>query len=395
MDTIQQLEQQYHFQLYKRFSITIVSGKGSRITDSNGNEYIDALAGIAVNSVGHCHPNVVEAIKTQAEKLIHTSNLYYTEPQAKLAKLLTEISGLDRVFFTNSGVEAAEGAIKLARRYAFKKGRSGRVLSFEGCFHGRTLATVAMGKKKYQEGFGPLPEGFAKTPFNDITKFRKNIDEDIIAVILEPVQGEGGIKQVNSDFLKEICDICRKKDILIIFDEIQCGMGRTGKMFAFQHCGVMPDILTSAKALGGGFPIGAVMAREEVASAFDPGIHGTTFGGNPLGCAAAFAAVNTILSENLPERAKENGDYFIEKLRKAAAGSKAIKEIRGIGLMIGIELNFNGGEVVNKMLDKGVLANCTSDVVIRLLPPLIISKSELDIVFEVLMDSISEVESNG
>ena len=395
MDLAQKLEKEHHFQFYKRFPITFVKGSGTRLTDSNGKEYIDALAGIAVNSVGHCHPNVVKAIQIQAEKLIHISNLYYNEPQSKLARLLTEVSGMDRVFFTNSGCEAVEGAIKLARRYAHKNGRTGKIISIDGCFHGRTLATTAMGKKKYQEGFEPIPEGFDTIPPNDIGAFKDMLEEEVIAIIIEPVQGEGGIRLVDRDYFKEVERICKERHVLLILDEIQCGMGRTGTMFAFQHFGVTPDILTSAKALGGGFPIGAVLAREEVATAFDYGTHGTTFGGNPLACVAAYATVSTILSENLYSQARQKGDYFIGKLKEAARDLCAIKEIRGIGLMIGVELDFKGAEVVTKMMEKGVLANCTEDTVIRLLPPLTITNDELDRILDVLIQSIEEVRNNG
>jgi len=395
MDIAQKLEKENHFQFYKRFPITFVKGSGTRLTDSTGKEYIDALAGIAVNSLGHCHPKVVKAIQDQAEKLIHITNLYYNEPQSKLAELLTKVTGLERVFFTNSGGEAVEGAIKLARRYAYKKGRTGNIVSMHGCFHGRTLATTAMGKKKYQEGFDPMPGGFFSIPFNDIDALKAIAENDVIAIILEPVQGEGGIIAANPEYLKQVAEICKEKDILLIFDEIQCGMGRTGTMFAFQHFGVTPDILTSAKALGGGFPIGAVLAREEVATTFDYGTHGTTFGGNPLACAASLAAVNAILEEDLPAQAQVKGNYLVEKLKTAAREISYIKEIRGLGLMIGIELDFNGADVVNRMMEKGVLANCTEDTVIRLLPPLTITNDELDRILDVLIQSIKEVWNNG
>ncbi len=395
MDNAQKLEKENHFQFYKRYPITLVEGGGTRVKDSAGKEYIDALAGIAVNSAGHCHPKVVQAIQEQAAKLIHITNLYYNEPQSNLALLLTQISGMDRVFFTNSGGEAVEGALKLARRYAFKKGREGSVVSLEGCFHGRTLATTAMGKEKYKEGFKPMPGGMITIPFNDIDAFRSVVETDVIAMIIEPVQGEGGIRPVDADFLNEVAQTCKEKDILLIFDEIQCGMGRTGKMFAFEYYDVKPDILTLAKALGGGFPIGAVLAGEEVSKAFDYGIHGTTFGGNPLACAAAYAAVNAIIAENMPEQAREKGVYLFKKLNEAARKMDAIKEVRGFGLMVGVDLKFKGADVVNKMMDKGVLANCTEETVIRLVPPLIISKEELDRVFDVLIESIKEVEANG
>ncbi len=392
-DTAQELADTYHFDLYGRYPITLTEGKGVYVKATNGKMYLDALAGIAVNSLGHAHPAVVKAIQDQAEKLIHVSNLYYNEPQSKLAKLLTEVAGLDRAFFCNSGAEAIEGSVKLARKYAYIKGKTGNILSMENCFHGRTLGTIAMGKEKYQKGFAPLPSGFDRVPMNDIEALSQKVDDNTIAVILEPIQGEGGVHPAEESYIREVRALCDRHDVLLILDEIQSGIGRTGKMFAYQHYGIRPDIVASAKALGGGFPIGAVIATEEVASAFKHGEHGTTYGGNPLACAAAHAALTTIVDEDLAGQAAEKGAYFIEKMQDIASGWSAIKEIRGKGLMIGVELAFPGAKVVNAMLERGVLSNCASDTVMRIVPPLIISREELDTLINVLTESIKEVEA--
>lgn len=393
-DTSQTITNQYHVDLYGRYPITLVEGKGARVKDSEGNEYIDALAGIAVNSVGHCHPRVVEAVQEQAGKIMHTSNFYYNEPQAELVKLLSEISGLDRSFLCNSGAEAVEGSIKLARKYGHNKGKKGNIISMKNCFHGRTLGTIAMGKEKYQKGFEPMPGGFQQVPMDDGEALKKAVDEDTIGIILEPVQGEGGIRPVDADYLQLARDLCDHYGALLILDEIQCGIGRTGTMFAYQDYDVIPDIVASAKALGGGFPIGAVLANEKAASAISHGEHGTTYGGNPLACAAAAASLNVILDENLGEQARKKGVYFMKKIRNEAEGWPAVKEVRGKGLMIGVELNFKGADVVDTMLDKHVLSNCASNTVMRIVPPLVIEQDELDTVFDVLVESIKEVEEH-
>ncbi|MGK7394794.1 MAG: aspartate aminotransferase family protein [Candidatus Cyclobacteriaceae bacterium M3_2C_046] len=391
----QDLEKDAHFNMYRRLPITLLQGQGVHVVDTEGKQYIDALAGIAVNSLGHAHPNLVNAIKEQAEKLIHISNIYYNVPQSSLAKLLTESARLDKVFFCNSGAEANEGAIKLARKYAFKKGKKGKIISMENCFHGRTMANIAMGHKKYQKGFSPIPSNFKQIPFNDIKAFDQQADQDVVAVFIEPVQGEGGINVTDKKYLQQVRKICDQRDILLVMDEIQCGMGRTGHLFAHQDYGVKPDILTLAKGLGGGIPIGAVLAKKEVAEAFDFGDHGTTFGGNPLACAAAIATLKTIISENLTQHAREIGDYAMDQLRQMAKRTKSIKQVRGKGLMIGIELAFEGKEVVLKMMEKGVLANVTAGKVIRFLPPLIISRDEMDQILKVFMEALQETEAKN
>lgn len=384
--------EKYHFELYKRYPITLVKGKGCKVWDDERNEYIDALAGIAVNSLGHCHPRIVKTIQKQSAKLMHVSNFYYNEPQSDLAEKLVKMSGLDRAFFCNSGAEAVEGAIKLARRYSNLKGKAGTIISMDNSFHGRTLGTIAMGKDKYQNGFAPMPSGFERVPFNDIKALEQRVGEQTVAIIMEPIQGEGGIVPVTNEYLKKARDLCDKFDIPLILDEVQTGIARTGKMFAYQNYDIQPDIVASAKALGSGFPIGAVLAKENFARAFGYGNHGTTYGGNPLACAAALETLKVIEEEDICEMARVRGEYMTTRLRDLSTNWPAIKDVRGMGLMIGVELSFPGAEVVTEMLKRGVLSNCASDVVIRLVPPLIISKEEIDKVIDVLVESIKEVE---
>lgn len=394
-DTAQELAHRYHVDLYGRYPITLTEGKGVYVKDSQGNTYLDALAGIAVNSVGHCHPRVVEAIQQQAAKLIHISNFYYSEPQSKLAKKLVEVSGLDKTFFCNSGAESVEGSIKLARKYGHIRNKTGKIISMKNCFHGRTLGTIAMGKRKYQKGFTPLPEGFEQVPVNDIEALASKADDQTIAIILEPIQGEGGIHPVEERYMKKVRELCDKHDIVMILDEIQCGIARTGRMFAWQHYGIKPDIIASAKALGGGFPIGAVIAKEEVANAISHGEHGTTYGGNPLACAASHAVLSVIEEERLDVQAGKKGTYAMNRIRSLTKDWDAVKEVRGKGLMIGVELNFEGADVVEKMMEKGVLSNCASGNVMRLVPPLIITEDELDTLIDVLLESIKEAEPHA
>lgn len=393
-DNAQELADKYHVDLYGRFPLTVTKGNGCHITASNGKQYLDALAGIAVNCLGYAHPVHVGAIQEQAAKVVHTSNFFYNEPQSKLAKLLVKTSGLDKAFFCNSGAEAVEGAIKLARKYAYIKEKSGHIISMRNCFHGRTLGAIAMGKEKYQKGFAPMPPGFKQVTMNDIDELRDQFEESTVAVIMETIQGEGGIHPVEEAYLKEVRRLCDERDALLILDEIQCGIARTGSMFAFQQYDVEPDIIASAKALGGGVPIGAVVAKEHVAAAFNHGEHGTTYGGNPLACAAACVTLETILDQGLAGQAKEKGAYFIHKMRGIAEGWDAIKDVRGRGLMIGVELNFKGQLVVDAMLERGVISNCASGNVMRIVPPLIIKEEELDTIIDALTESIKEVEEH-
>ena len=396
LEDIQKLDEACHFQVYKRYPILLERGEGARVWDSTGKAYIDVLAGIAVNALGHAHPAVLKALTDQAGRLMHCSNLYYTEPQAKLARLLVDQSGLDRVFFCNSGTEAIEGAIKLARKWATRKGRGGTIVSMEGSFHGRSLAALtATGQPKYKEGLEPLPGGFTIVPFNDLGAVEKVLDDTVCAVLVEPVQGEGGIRPADPAYLAGLRKLCDERGALLIFDEIQCGIGRTGTTFAYQGYGVVPDVVTIAKALGAGFPIGAFLAKQSVAECFKPGDHGTTFGGAPLACAVALAALSTIVNEKRPERSRELGDYLMATLREKTAGIDAVKEIRGRGLMVGVVLDRSGKEVVNAMMERGVLSNCTADTVIRLVPPLVISKADLDEAVGVLVEVLKETCPNA
>ena len=382
-----------YLQTFKRYPLTLERGMGSHVWDVEGNEYIDALGGIAVNSVGHAHPDVTRAIGQQAEKLIHISNFYLSKPQLLLSEKLKKLSGLDRVFLTNSGAESVEGALKIARKYAHSKGRGGNIISFQGSFHGRTLATIATGKKQMQKGFEPIPQGFSQVPFNDMDALKAAVDDQTAGIIIEPIQGEGGVNVSNEDFLKELRSFCTENDIVLIFDEIQCGIGRTGTFFAKEYYDVQPDIMTLAKALGGGVPIGAVVSNEKVSSAMEFGDHGTTFGGNPLVCAAALATLEVIEKEELVLQSKEKGRWV--SLQLEAWEESSIKEIRGRGLMIGIEFDFETKPLVQKMLEKGVLANATAGKVLRLVPPLNISYEDLDRVLTVLKESVTELKESS
>lgn len=386
------LDQKHYLQTFKRYPLTLERACGSHAWDVDGNEYVDALAGIAVNSVGHCHPKIVKAIQEQAAKLIHISNFYLSVPQVELSKRLTVLSGLERVFFGNSGAEAVEGAFKIARKYAHSRGRGGTIISFDGSFHGRTLATIATGAEKMQKGFDPIPAGFIKIPFNDMNAVRDSADRETAAIIIEPVQGEGGINIADGSFLKELRMFCDDHDIVLIFDEIQCGMGRTGKMFAFQHHDVRPDIMTLAKALGGGTPISAILSSEKVSSEIEFGDHGTTFGGNPLVCAAALATIDVIEEENLLQQAEEKHGWFKKQID--GLNEASIKEFRGLGLMIGIEFEFDTRPLVQEMLNRGVLANATAGNVLRLVPPLNIEEDDMNKIMSALKEALKAVKSD-
>lgn len=392
-DTIPKIYSEKHFNAYRRFPVTFIKGRGTRLYDTDGKVYLDALAGIAVNNVGHCHPKVVKAIREQAESLIHVSNLYHNVPQSTLAKLLTEISGMGKVFFCNSGLEANEAALKIARKYGEEKGKKGPVIYFTGCFHGRSVATLAMGKSDFQKGYGPLPKGFKELPFNSLDALEK-IDEDTKAIFIECVQGEGGVNPARRDFLEIINAICREKDILLVVDEIQTGLGRTGKMFAYQHFDMQPHIITLAKGLGGGVPIGAVLARDEVAEVIQPGDHGSTFGGNPLACAAAIASLEVILEEKLIDNARETGTYMLNAITDLASNYELIKEVRGAGFMIGIDFGSPCREIAMRLLEKGLLVSCTAMNVIRLVPPLNLNKQEVHEILEILKEVLDELSEN-
>lgn len=390
--SLSDLDKKQYLQTFNRFQVAFERGEGSHVWDVEGNEYIDVLGGIAVNVLGHNHPKLVRAIQEQAGKLLHISNFYLSVPQVLLSKKLIELSGLGRVFFTNSGAESVEGAVKIARKYAHSIGRGGEVISFEGSFHGRTLATIAMGKPKMQKGFDPIPSGFKMVSFNNLDAVKQATSKETAAIIIEPIQGEGGINVADPAFLKELRAFCDEQKIVLIFDEIQCGVGRTGKMFAKDHVGVQPDIMTLAKALGGGVPIGAILSNEKVSSAMELGDHGTTFGGNPLVCAASLAVLEAIESENLLDEATKKEQWLRKEIEKLNISS--IKEIRGKGLMLGIVFDFETKPLVAKMLKKGVLANATADTVLRIVPPLNISIADLKTVVEVINESVNEMNRN-
>jgi len=370
--------EKYIFNTYTRQPIAIKRASGAVVIDVNGKEYIDCVAGIAVNNVGHCHPIVVDAIKKQAEQLMHVSNLYYTEQQALLAEELISLTGMDRVFFCNSGAEAVEGALKLARKASGKKA----FIATEHAFHGRTRGALSVThKEKYRKPFEPLaPAQFV--PYNDAKAIREAISEDTAGVILEPIQGEAGVIIPGDEYLKEVREICDETETLLILDEVQTGFGRTGKWFAREHSGIKGDITTLAKAMGGGFPMGAMLAQEDVANKFDRGDHASTFGGNALSCAAALANISVIKKEGLVKRSAEMGAYLMKKLTQL--DKDYVREIRGKGLMLGMELSIKCEDIVDKARDRGVLLNCTSESVLRFVPPLTITKEQLDTVVKVL-----------
>ncbi len=369
------------FQTYQRQGKAFVKGEGVFLWDEDGKKYIDFLAGIAVVSLGHCHPKITEAINQQATTLVHVSNLFYTMPQADLASKLCEKSFADRVFFANSGAEANEAAIKLSRRYFQKKGEKNRykIITMEQSFHGRTMATLtATGQDKIKEGFYPLLEGFSHVPFNDIDALKNEIDETVCAIMLEPVQGEGGIIPADPDYLLAVRKLCNDKGILLIFDEIQCGMGRCGTLFAHELYGITPDIMTIAKALGNGFPIGAMLATKDAATGFDYGSHATTFGGTPLATAAALEVVNIISKEKFLDKVRQIGQYFKKELEKLKEKHTRVVDVRGKGLLLGLELDKNAGPLVVELFKKGFIINGIQDKILRFVPPLIIEEKEID-----------------
>jgi acetylornithine/N-succinyldiaminopimelate aminotransferase len=383
----------YIMSTYKRAPIVVTRGLGVHVWDSEGRSYLDFVGGIAVCALGHSHPRVVEAIKRQVEELTHISNLYHIAPQIILAALLVENSPLDKAFFCNSGAEANEAAIKLARRYASEQmGGKYEIITMENSFHGRTLATVtATGQARLQIGFNPLPAGFSYVPYNDLAALEAAVNEKTCGVLVEPIQGEGGVVVPDEGYLKGIRKICDEKGILMIADEIQTGMGRTGKLFAFEHEDIIPDMVTLAKALGNGFPIGALLAKEKIASAFVPGSHGSTFGGNPLACAAACAALQTILDDGMIENSRDVGTYFLERLRDLKAKYPVILEVRGKGLMIGMVMAVPCSAVVTKCLERGLLINCTNDNILRFVPPLVIALDDVDKAIKMLDGVLGEL----
>jgi acetylornithine/N-succinyldiaminopimelate aminotransferase len=377
----------YMFNTYKRFPITLVKGDGCQVWDDKGNEYIDFVGGIAVCALGHSSPIVSKAIYEQSKNLVHVSNLFYTQPQAELAQILVENSFADRVFFCNSGAEANEAAIKLARRYSKEKFGPAKyaIITMENSFHGRTMATLsATGQEKIRIGFDPFLEDFRYVPFNDLDTLNAAIDSSVCAVMLEPIQGEGGVVVPDSDYLKGVKEICQKHELLLILDEVQAGMGRTGRLFSYEHFGIVPDIMTLAKALGNGLPIGAMLAAERLADAFGPGSHATTFGGTPLITAGALAVVKSLLNDGWIENAKTMGDYFKNQLTYLQQQYNIIKDIKGLGLILGVLLDRDGADIVNACMEKGFLINCVQGNILRFVPPLIITKNEIDLLINCL-----------
>lgn len=376
---------------YRRQPVVLVKGSGARVWDSDGREYLDFVAGIAVCSLGHSNPKVVAALRHQAELLTHVSNLYYTVPQIELAGMLVENSFADRVFFCNSGAEANEAAIKLARKYAHDnlKGDRYEILTMRGSFHGRTLAAItATAQEKFHVGFAPLPEGFRYVPFNDVKALEKAIRKRTCAVMVEPIQGESGVQMPSAGYLEGVRRICDDQGILLILDEVQTGMGRTGKLFAHEHFGVTPDIMTLAKALGNGYPLGALLATERVASAFGPGTHASTFGGNPLGMAAGIAVLRALLEDGILENCREVGAYLRERLGELKKKHFMIQEVRGMGLMVGMDLTIDGAPIVQRCLERGLLINCAGDHILRFVPPLTISRDDVDRAVRILDEAL-------
>lgn len=385
--TIIEETEKYYLPVFGRYQMVMELGQGCRVWDNEGNEYVDAFAGIAVNSLGYNHPVLVKAISEQAAKLMHCSNLYYTEIQAKALRVVAEATGMDRIFFANCGAEGNEGAMKLARKYGVSKAPTKyKIISADESFHGRTFDTLAAtGHDYYHVGYGPLSPGHVLVPYGDIKALEAQMDDDVCAVLLEPIQGEGGVHVPPAEYLQQVRALCDKHDALLIFDEVQTGVARTGKWFAYMHSGVKPDILTFAKGIGGGFPVAGFAVPERLAHVFKPGDHGGTFGGNQLACAAVYATLTTIKSEGLVDKVAEKGEYFKNELRKLQEKyPDKVTDVRGCGLMLGMEVAGEGKPIVESCLANNVIVNCTAGNVIRIVPPLIISKEEIDIVVAAL-----------
>lgn len=385
--TIIEETEKYYLPVFGRYPMVMELGQGCRVWDNEGNEYVDAFAGIAVNSLGYNHPVLVKAISEQAAKLMHCSNLYYTEIQAKALRMVAEATGMDRIFFANCGAEGNEGAMKLARKYGVSKAPTKyKIISADESFHGRTFDTLAAtGHDYYHVGYGPLSPGHVLVPYGDIKALEAQMDDDVCAVLLEPIQGEGGVHVPPDEYLQQVRALCDKHDALLIFDEVQTGVARTGKWFAYMHSGVKPDILTFAKGIGGGFPVAGFAVPERLAHVFKPGDHGGTFGGNPLACAAVYATLTTIKSEGLVDKVAEKGEYFKNELRKLQEKyPDKVTDVRGCGLMLGMEVAGEGKPIVESCLANNVIVNCTAGNVIRIVPPLIISREEIDIVVAAL-----------
>ncbi len=374
---------------YTRKDVVLVEGKGSRVRDATGREYLDLFPGWGCNGLGHCHPRVVEAIRRQAGRLIHVANDYYNELQGELAEIISTRSFGGKCFFCNSGAEAIEGAIKFAR--IFTADERHRVVTMKESFHGRTLAAVtATGQDKYHQGIGPLSPGFCYVPFNDIDAVAEAIDDETCAVLLELIQGEGGVNVADEEYVRQLRELCDGQNVLLVIDEVQTGCGRTGEWFVHQHYGIEPDLITMAKALGGGVAIGGIEARPDIADRIVPGLHASTFGGNPIACAAAIAAFRAVEEENLLENARSMGEYLVERFGGIAERTGLVKEIRGRGLMVGCELNIPGAPVARACLEKGLLIDCTHDTVLRVLPAMTVTQDELDEGLEIVEAALDE-----
>jgi len=389
--------ERYLMNTYKRYPVVLRKGSGVRVYGIDGKEYLDFVGGIAVNILGHCPRKVVIAVQKQVQRLIHCSNLYHIEPQIKLARLLVENSFADKVFFCNSGAEANEGAIKLARKFAKEYLSPDRfeIITCHGSFHGRTYgALTATAQEKFHNGFSPLLPGFKYVPFNDIDALKKAIDKNTCAIMLEPIQGEGGVRVPDSDYLKKVREICDEAGIVLILDEVQTGMGRTGKLFAYEHFNITPDIMTLAKGLGAGMPIGALLATEKVSKAFTPGSHASTFGGNPVSCASAIATIESILEDGfILDNVQRMGRYFMDRLNSLKQEfPDIIISVRGMGLLIGMELLRDCSDIVNACLGKGLLINCTAGNVLRFTPPFTVQKKDIDLCIEILEEVIAELK---
>ena len=379
---------------YGRYPIVAERGEGCRLWDVDGKAYLDFLAGVAVNNLGHCHPKVVAALREQAGRLLHCSNFYHIPQQVELAEWLCEHSFADRVFFCNSGAEANEAAMKLARKHSNEKHGEDRfeVITALASFHGRTIGAIsATGQEKVKAGFTPMLEGFKHVPFGDVEAMRQAITPQSCAIMLEPLQGEGGVNVAPTGYLKAVRELCDEFDLLLIFDEVQVGCGRTGTLWAYEQDKVVPDVMTLAKALAGGPPIGALLTTEELATSLGPGTHGSTFGGNPLVCAAALAAMQAINEEPLLDNCRSMGAYLTEKLEQLKGKYSFIKEIRGLGLIIGVELDIEGGPLVVKAMERGLLMNCTVGNVLRFVPPLIVTRVEIDEAMTILDEVLATV----
>ncbi|MFQ5952052.1 MAG: aspartate aminotransferase family protein [Candidatus Omnitrophota bacterium] len=390
-EKVKQLYDKYVLATYTRQDLCLVKGDGAWVEDIAGKKYLDFFPGWAVSGIGHCHPKVIGKVKEQLERIVHVSNNYYSDVQPVLAQKIIEHAFPGKVFFANSGAEANEGAIKLARKYGSSE--KYEIISMEKSFHGRTLATLtATGQDKVKEGFEPLPEGFKQIPFNDISAFKSVVTDKTIAVMIEPIQGEGGINVAEEEYMRQLSAFCREKNILLIMDEVQTGMGRTGEMFAYKHYGIKPDVMTLAKSLGGGFPIGALVVSDKYSDVLSPGSHASTFGGSPIVCAAALGVFEAIEQENLLENVKKMGEYLTTGIEELKKTKPVIKSLKGKGLMIGVELDMeDASKLAEKAVDEALLINCTQKNILRIMPPITVNKEEIDIALEKLSKALEKI----